>query len=250
MGKADLHIHTIHSADGTATVPAVLEHVRRHTDLDLIAITDHDEIRGAREAQELASAYGIEVVPGIEISTAQGHLLALFVEEVVPRGRSLVETVKRVGDLGGLCIAAHPGGAMAVSLSPKAIRRALRDPEVAQVLVGAESYNAGLLHLRTNIGAARLAREQGLAEIGSSDAHMLWPIGTGVTTFEGTTAEDLRRALLERTTGVGYRARPWHFPLSWVGRQILRRFGFASWSPRLPGGPLGLRHRARVEPSW
>ena len=59
MGKADLHIHTAYSYDGTATVAAVLEHVTHHTDLYVIAITDHDENDGALEAVELSPRYGV-----------------------------------------------------------------------------------------------------------------------------------------------------------------------------------------------
>ena len=76
MGKADLHIHTIYSWDGTCTVEAVLKQAAHIAGLDVIAITDHDEIQGALEAVDLAPRYGIEVIPGCEISTADGHLLA------------------------------------------------------------------------------------------------------------------------------------------------------------------------------
>jgi hypothetical protein len=55
MGKADLHIHTTYSYDGTTTVPAVLEQARR-SGLDVIAITDHDEIEGALHAQGIGRA--------------------------------------------------------------------------------------------------------------------------------------------------------------------------------------------------
>ena len=63
MGLADLHIHTIYSYDGTASVPAVLTRARQ-MGLDVIAITDHDEIIGSLKAVELAPAFGMEVIPG------------------------------------------------------------------------------------------------------------------------------------------------------------------------------------------
>jgi predicted metal-dependent phosphoesterase TrpH len=63
MGIADLHTHTIYSYDGTASVSAVLKHAKR-VGLDLIAITDHDEINGALKALQLAPKFGIEVIPG------------------------------------------------------------------------------------------------------------------------------------------------------------------------------------------
>ncbi|MBE0683441.1 MAG: PHP domain-containing protein [Anaerolineales bacterium] len=100
MGLADLHIHTIYSYDGTATVPAVLRRAKE-IGLDIIAITDHDEIAGALEAVKLASHYGVEVIPGIEITTAEGDLLALFITEKVDAGLSLIETVLKVRELGG-----------------------------------------------------------------------------------------------------------------------------------------------------
>jgi len=85
MGLADLHVHTNHSFDGTAPVAAVLQEARQ-IGLDVIAITDHDAIDGALEAMDLAAKIGIEVIPGIEISTAEGDLLALFVTKKIERG--------------------------------------------------------------------------------------------------------------------------------------------------------------------
>ena len=67
--KADLHIHTTHS-DGAATVAELLGHVARDTDLHAIAITDHDTITGAQQAAKLARQFGIEVIVGEEVSTA------------------------------------------------------------------------------------------------------------------------------------------------------------------------------------
>lgn len=95
MGLADLHIHTIHSYDGTASVPAVLSRACQ-LGLDVIAITDHDEISGSLLALELAPKYGVEVIPGLEVTTAEGDLLALNVTENIGRNHPLVETVLRV----------------------------------------------------------------------------------------------------------------------------------------------------------
>src|SRR5215813_10337077 len=105
--KADLHIHTTHS-DGTASAREVLEYVVAQTDLRVIAITDHNTIAGALEARELAASYGIEVIVGEEVSTNEGHLLALFVEELLPPRQPAAATIAAVHAQGGLCVAAHP----------------------------------------------------------------------------------------------------------------------------------------------
>src|SRR5262245_43958804 len=136
MGLADLHIHTIHSYDGTASVSAVLRQAKK-IGLDVIAITDHDEIAGSLKALELAPSYGLEVIPGIEITTAEGDLLAFNITQKIERGQALIETVLQVHEAGGFCIAPHPmaGGLGMKSLNAYSILRALRDPCVAQTLV-------------------------------------------------------------------------------------------------------------------
>jgi len=203
MGLADLHLHTIYSYDGTATVPDVLRRARE-VGLDVIAITDHDEIKGALLAVELAAHYGVEVIPGIEITTAEGDLLALFVTETVPAGLSLIETVLKVRELGGVCIAPHPsaGGMGMKSLSVSAIFKALRNPQVAETLVGIEAYNATALD-RVSIATARLLTSGlNVASVGNSDAHVLDAIGLGATEFAGTSAADLLSALRSGETSI------------------------------------------------
>ena len=196
MGLADLHIHTIHSYDGTASVPAVLTRARQ-IGLDVIAITDHDEITGSLKALELAPRYGVTVIPGIEVTTAEGDLLALNITENIERGLSLIETVLRVRDLGGFCIAPHPmaGGFGMKSLSAYSILKALRKPEVARTLIAVESYNATTLDRLSNHYARILAERLDIAQTASSDAHVVEAIGLGVTEFDGHTAPDLIRAL-------------------------------------------------------
>jgi len=201
MGLADLHLHTIYSYDGTASLAAVLNRAKQ-LGLDVIAITDHDEIRGALKAMELAPNYGVEVIPGIEITTADGDLLAFFITEKVDAGLSLIETVLRVRELGGVCVAPHPmaGGMGMKSLSGRTILKALRNPLVAETLIGIETYNATALDRISNHYANILASRLHVAKTGSSDAHVIDTIGFGVTEFEGSTAADLLAALKNKTT--------------------------------------------------
>jgi predicted metal-dependent phosphoesterase TrpH len=180
MGKADLHIHTTYSFDGSATVSAVLEWAANSTDMDVIAITDHDEFDGALEAVQRAPEFGIEVIPGCEITTRDGHLLGLYLERPVPAGLSLLETVLRVGEQGGLCVAAHPYAIWAHGLNGEAIASVLQDPDARQILVGLETVNTGLFYQHTNHKAYQLNTRVGLAPTGSSDSHLFWTIGSGV----------------------------------------------------------------------
>lgn len=241
MGLADLHIHSIHSWDGTATVSAILNYVASRTRLNVIAITDHDEITGALQAEKIAHRYGVDVIPGIEISTAEGHLLALFVREKVPAGMSLIETLRYVGKLGGLCIAAHPMAKDSPSLSAESIRRALEDAEGAKVLVGIEAINAGLFHQDSNLQAGALARSLPVAQVANSDSHILETIGFAVTEFEGTTAADLRRALEAHQTKAVSRSRatPTLVIPTWLRVFLLKKVGLALWAPN-PHQPLRL----------
>lgn len=202
MGFADLHIHTIYSYDGTSSVSAVLKHVAKYTDLDVIAITDHNSMAGVREALDLAPAYGVEVIPGSEISTADGHLLALFIDQPIKAGLSLLQTIQLIGEQGGLCIAAHPEARGTSSLRFKKIQEVLQEPGVRQVFVGVESFNGGLVYTRRNSLIEAQSQALPLAQVGNSDAHVLKTIGQGSSEFEGQTARELRCALEQATTRV------------------------------------------------
>ncbi|MBC7875738.1 MAG: PHP domain-containing protein [Anaerolineales bacterium] len=203
MGLADIHVHTIYSYDGTASLSAVLNRAKQ-IGLDVIAITDHDEIAGALKAMEMAPMYGVEVIPGIEITTAEGDLLAYFITEKVDAGLSLVETVLRVRALGGVCIAAHPmaGGMGMKSLSARSILKALRNPAVAETLIGIETYNATALDKMSNHYARILANRLNITQVGNSDAHVVEALGLGATEFEGNSAADLLSALKNGKTRI------------------------------------------------
>jgi len=232
MGFADLHIHSAYSYDGTASISAIMKYIEDNTSLNVIAITDHDTVRGVQEAQELGPKYNLEVVPGIEISCAEGHVLGLFIDQAVPAGLPLEETVLRVGDLGGLCIAAHPMARGINSLSFAAIWNILKNPKVAKILIGIEAFNGGLVYTRRNPIVAEECRKLPLALTRNSDAHTLHMLGQGMTYFIGSTVDELRTALFDhmtlphkkrKLTGAGVAA-------SYVPRILLRKLGWVNWT--------------------
>ncbi len=192
--KADLHIHTTYS-DGTTSVRELLEYVVTRTDLRVIAITDHNTIAGALEARRLAASYGIEVIVGEEVSTAEGHLLALFIEEELPPRRSAAETIAAVHAQNGLCIAAHPYDWCMPSLGRAGLRERSAGPGCEWPLDAVESFNASVWLPRFNAAAAAAGERLGLPLIGGSDAHHLATVGLGYTLFPGHTAADLRYAI-------------------------------------------------------
>lgn len=235
MGLADLHIHTNYSYDGTATVPSVLRKAKE-IGLDVIAITDHDEIDGALEAVKIASHYGIEVIPGIEITTAEGDLLAYFVTEKIRPGLSYVETILKVRELGGVCIAAHPhaGGMGMNSVKADTLFRALKIPAVADTLIGIEAYNGTSIDRMSNHAARILANGLRIAQTGNSDAHIIDTIGFGATEFTGRSSADLLQCLKDGKTKARKRNEWSAFRIlsSWgmryVGNMLSTRFGFAT----------------------
>src|SRR5918999_680193 len=142
LGKADMHLHTLYS-DGTASVAEVLAYVEYHTDLDLIAITDHERVDGALRARELHAAgdYSFDLVLGEEITTRRGHLLALFIERRIPPLRPVTETLERIRDQGGLAIATHPMAPLTPSLGRRTLLQLHADPDPRHHLDAIEIMN-------------------------------------------------------------------------------------------------------------
>ena len=102
----DLHMHTDHSPDCATPVDTLLDTAKR-VGLGVIAITDHNEISGALEARERAD--GIKVIVAEEVKTAdQGEVIGLFIEEKIPRGMTLQETIAEIRRQGGLIYVPHP----------------------------------------------------------------------------------------------------------------------------------------------
>ncbi len=204
MGKADLHLHT-RVSDGLASVEQLLEYVAHQTDLDVIAVTDHEDAMGGHRARELAArrGYRFEVVVGAEVTTIQGHLLALWIDGAPKSFRSIEATLERTHAAGGLAIVPHPMSWLTRSLSRRTIERITRGGEAGVTFDGIELANPSPAGLLTRRKAVALNRRWGMAPTGGSDAHHLLHVATGWTEFEGRSAEELRLAIEAGTTRPG-----------------------------------------------
>ena len=200
-GKADMHIHSI-ASDGTASAAEILDHVESRTDLDVIAIADHERIEAAVECQRLARERGsrVEVVVAEEVTTRSGHLLGLFLQSRLKRNQRLDFTVAEIHEQGGLAIVPHPFSAFTLGMRKNAIMRIHQSSDPLLCWDALEGFNPSTAGRYGRAATARLAAELGLPLVGNSDGHTLDTIGDGRTFFPGSTAEDYRRAVLDGTT--------------------------------------------------
>ena len=215
-GRADLHVHSWWS-DG-AQSPEALVRVASGR-VDVLAVTDHDEIRGALEARAFAREHpelGVEVVVGEEVSTLNGHLLALWVEEAIPPRLTAERTITLIHAQGGLAVAAHPLHPLRYTAwGYLPLAALIRDiPLDAIEVVNNSGVSCRLYDART----ARRNREWRLPVTGGSDAHDAWYVGSAVTRFAGQDAAALRRALVGGATAA-------HLAWSWTAGMLPRHFG-------------------------
>jgi len=105
--RIDPHVHSVGSYDCVTPVERILERART-VGLDGVVVTNHDAIERSLRAAERAPNYGLLGIPGVEISTAEGHLLGIGVEESPPPGRPPVETVEEIRTPGGVAVVPHP----------------------------------------------------------------------------------------------------------------------------------------------
>ncbi|MBA7597846.1 hypothetical protein ES703_04853 [subsurface metagenome] len=226
---ADIHIHSS-IVDGMADVTQILEYVEENTDLDVIAITDHDRIEGSYQARELAAkrGYRFEVVTGMEVTTQEGHLLALYLESPAPSFEPLAETIEAIHSQGGLCIVPHPMSWLTESVTRQSLEKIVASNEHGLYLDGIETINATIAGRISNPKAKRFNHKYKLAETGGSDAHFLTVIGSSITLFPGRSAEELKQSILHQTTRAakGFKVRLSDVGLLQVARQLIKSRGF------------------------
>ena len=194
-GKADLHMHSTYS-DGLGTIEQILDYVQHQTNLDVIALTDHDVIEGALRARDLwmQGDYRFDFIVGEEVSTKEGHLLGLFLEKKVPQGLSMERSIDLIHEQGGLAIIAHP---LHPLFKHSCSRQVMDRVHASSVRFdGVETWNASFCGIYANGLAMRTNRDlYRLPELGNSDAHTLNGIGRGRTWFLGQTARDVRASI-------------------------------------------------------
>jgi hypothetical protein len=170
---ADLHMHTDHSHDCAVPVPALLDHAES-IGLGAIAITDHNVFTGAQEAVQLARDRDLIVIAGEEVKTDSGEVIGLFLEEEIPRGMSMGDTIAAIREQGGVVYLPHPFDRLHTIPDPTTLHRHLAEIDVFEV------FNARLLFEAMNDEALRFARKYNLTMGAGSDAHVLQGVGTGL----------------------------------------------------------------------
>lgn len=179
----DLHIHTeVSPCSGNSPEEIVEAAINRG--LDGIAVTDHDTVVGARQVADVAPSE-LEVIIGAEITTSQGHLLALDINEAPDPGVDPLDAIEFVHDQDGVAVLAHPFDELRQTYSSSL-------EALATAADGIEVKNSRCLLSRYNKRARAFAEEHNLPVTGGSDGHFPKEIGRAVTISEGPMPEAIR----------------------------------------------------------
>ena len=164
--RFDLHVHSFFSKDATGS-PAGLSG---------IAITDHDTCEAHEYLKDHPAPAGFLVLPGVEVSTVEGHLLCLGLTLPLLKGTPAKEVMDAVKSGGGLAIPAHPFDRWRAGIRPEVLD--------ALDLEAIEVFNAAVPSRSYNDKALAYARGRSLKMIAASDAHHSSAVGASTTAFE------------------------------------------------------------------
>ncbi|HJJ99294.1 MAG TPA: PHP domain-containing protein [Methanocorpusculum sp.] len=173
--KCDLHVHTNASRDGESSVEAILT-TAAAAGLDAVAITDHDTMEGSICALA-AQNPGVLVIPGIEVSTKQGHLLVLGTTQMFAPKQDVLTTIAEAKALGAVTIAPHPFHYWRHGVG-------LRCKEALLAADAIEALNSRYIIGTANQKAAKMAKKYGRPATAGSDAHNCKFVGFSVTNIE------------------------------------------------------------------
>jgi len=212
--KFDLHIHSTYS-DGHADVKEIIKAAKRRG-LDGIALTDHDTMRGIPVARKYIRDRRLDLIliPGIEVTTSEGHLLVLGVDEAPEKKLSPEETIEMAHDLGGIADVPHPYHPFRHAIG--------RIPNADAV----EVYNSKHLFGLANGRAKFEAKRRGMSMVAGSDSHFADTVGLGVTEIEAEDVDGVLEAIRAgRTKILGRRTPPKFFignTVTYIYRAIVR----------------------------
>jgi predicted metal-dependent phosphoesterase TrpH len=171
--EVDLHMHTDHSGD-CATPVEVLLQTARDRGLGAIAITDHNEVSGALEAREIAAEMDdIEVIVAEEVKTAeQGEVIGLFLEEKIPKGMTMAETIAAIREQGGLVYVPHPFDRFHSVPDYEHLIEIVDEVDILEV------FNPRVAVTAFNEEAERFARKYRIVPGAGSDSHVAQGLGS------------------------------------------------------------------------
>lgn len=229
--RIDLHCHTEASHDCSSPLDAVLTRCRQQS-IAVQAVTDHNEIRGAVELKRMATAPGDPlIIVGEEVTSREGEIIGLFLEEKIPTGLSPEEVVERIRAQEGLVLLPHGFDPLkAHRLAPAARERIADEIDIVEV------FNARVSHPRRNTQAAQWAAERDLPASSGTDAHIISALGTSwveTAPCDIATSDDLLDALRGGTV-----AGTWTHPVAAYAYKLWdsgRRLAYRSWR-ELSGG--------------
>jgi hypothetical protein len=193
MIQVDFHTHTNASPDSLASVPSLVRVAARHK-LDRMVITDHNTLAGVRRALSLAQEL---IIPGEEIKTTRGEILAAFVIEEVPAGLKPQEAIHRLREQGAFISVSHPFDIRSGAWSLEDLL------EITPLVDAIEVFNSRCMKPDANQLAAQFASQHALPGTAGSDAHVPFELGRAVVELpEFQSADDLRRVIAQgRITG-------------------------------------------------
>ena len=184
--RVDFHVHSEYSHDSVISSDDLAEYAIKRS-LDAVAITDHNQIKGALD---IARKIDLLIIPSIEVSTRDGHLVGLNVSKPVPKGMSAEDTIKFIHSQDGLAVACHPFAWFKGSLGDKISKRF-----DAIETVNSSSFPFERCKKRAKMIADRL----NLAKIAGTDAHIPQSIGLCYAILEAEpTVEGIIQAILEK----------------------------------------------------
>jgi predicted metal-dependent phosphoesterase TrpH len=192
--KVDLHSHTYWSKDCLVSFESIIAFCRRRG-IDRIAITDHNTVEGALKMAALAPEL---VIPGEEIMTDRGEILAYFVKETVPPGLSPAETLRRLREQGAVISVSHPFDRFRKGAWELDDLMAIKDQVDA-----VEVFNARCIFDEDNHKAQGFARQHRLPGTAGSDAHSYVEYGGGHLLIDPFDGPEAFRAALKTATFAG-----------------------------------------------
>ena len=178
--RVDLHNHTHYSPDSILSPKQFVREARRRG-LDVVAVTDHNTIRGALAVRELAD---FPVIVGEEVRSNDGEILGLFLSNEIPKGLPAGDTIERIKDQGGIVGVPHPFDSLRSALREDALLAHIDQMDFIEAL------NARMVFSSHNDKAREFAAEHGLPVTAGSDAHSPWEVGrvwAEMPPFEGAT---------------------------------------------------------------